>query len=215
MRFPSASSVAVTLPAQTDTGGTPKTAASAGVRMSAVGPVSARVMVIPSGLTVSFVGSGEFTEMLFPLSGFVQVPFKEPLNRKIMDPSGAVNPFPNALTTSNLSTIGNPQKSAGRVKVWVSSPWNSHPSPRPPARAGVAVASPPSMPSSAPSATITPNRLMAIHPLRATALWPGAGHIVQPQDGPRCRWPTPPAVPLVGGSVNKALPFLVTISAAL
>jgi len=38
---------------------------------------------------------------------------------------------------------------------------------------------------------------MAIHPLRATALWPGAGHIVQPQDRPRCRWPTWPALPPV------------------
>ena len=109
--FPSASSVAVIRPAKTDTGGTPKTAASAGVRMTAVGPVPVRVMVIPSGLTVAFVGPGAFTEMLFPLAGFVQVPFKEPLNRKIMEPSGAVNPFPNALLTSNVSTIRNPQLS--------------------------------------------------------------------------------------------------------
>jgi len=39
--------------------------------------------------------------------------------------------------------------------------------------------------SNAPSAAITPARLMAITPLRATARWPGAGHIVQPQDPPR------------------------------
>jgi hypothetical protein len=142
--------------------------------MTAVGPVPTKVMVIPSGLKVAFVGPGAFTEMLFPLSGFVQVPFKEPLNRKNMDPSGAVNPFPNALLTSNFSTIGNPQLSM--LKVWLSSAMNSHPSPRPPASAGAAAAAPPNMLSSAPSATITPNRLMAIIPLRATALWPGAGH---------------------------------------
>jgi hypothetical protein len=38
--------------------------------------------------------------------------------------------------------------------------------------------------NSAPSVTIAANRLMAT-PLRATALWPGAGHIARPQDGPR------------------------------
>src|SRR5262249_19636877 len=41
---------------------------------------------------------------------------------------------------------------------------NCHPSHRPPAKAGEAVATPPNMPSSAPSATITPSRLMAIPP---------------------------------------------------
>src|SRR6266516_5514939 len=120
MMFPSASSVAVIRPAKADTGGTPTTAASAGVRMTGWGPVPTKVMVIPSGLRVTFVGDGTFTEMLFPLAGFVQVPFKEPLNRKNMDPSGAVNPFPNALTPSHFSTIGNPQLSM--VKVLVSSP---------------------------------------------------------------------------------------------
>jgi len=41
---------------------------------------------------------------------------------------------------------------------------------------------PPSMLSSVPSATITPVRLTAT-PLRAIALWPGAGRSVQPQTG--------------------------------
>jgi hypothetical protein len=43
----------------------------------------------------------------------------------------------------------------------------------------------PNVPGSAPSAAITPTRLMAINPLRATVLRPNAGHIVQPQDTPR------------------------------
>jgi len=40
---------------------------------------------------------------------------------------------------------------------------------------------------------------------------PGAGHVVQPQDRPWCRWPTPPALPLVGGSVNNASPLFAAI----
>jgi hypothetical protein len=45
------------------------------------------------------------------------------------------------------------------------------------------------------------------HPLRATALWPGAGHIVQPQDTPQQRIADIVALPLFGGNVNSALPL--------
>src|SRR5215472_17973272 len=48
----------------------------------------------------------------------------------------------------------------------------------PRARAGEAATTPPSMPSSAPSATITPIRLMAIHPLRAAHGAPAGCHVL-------------------------------------
>ena len=62
--------------------------------------------------------------------------------------------------------------------------------PRPPGEGRRGRHTPPSRPSGAPSAAITPARPMAITPLRATARWPAAGHIVQPQDPPR--WPNRP-----------------------
>src|SRR6185312_2515498 len=49
----------------------------------------------------------------------------------------------------------------GSTVVVEGSGMTCHPPPRPSARAGEAVTAPPSMPSSAPSATITPTRLMA------------------------------------------------------
>ena len=107
---------------------------------------------------------------------------------------------------SNFSTIGNPQKSAGRVKVWVSSPTNSHPSPRPPARAGVAVAAPPNMPSSAPSATITANRLMAITPSTPPHCGPVPG-IPSSRRHAAVAITDLPAIPPVKGDVNT--PFTV------
>jgi hypothetical protein len=46
-------------------------------------------------------------------------------------------------------------------------------------------------------------------------LWPGAGHIVQPQDTPRRPKPTWPALLLVGGTVNSVLPFFDNLNYAL
>jgi hypothetical protein len=115
----------------------------------------------------------------------------------------------NALLTGASPRSLNPQNEASRVKGSLGK--GCYLGPRPPASAGVAVASPPNMPSSAPSATITPNRLMAIHPLRATALWPGAGHIVQPQDGPRWRMADVARCTTRWGTVNSPLPLLVAI----
>jgi len=34
---------------------------------------------------------------------------------------------------------------------------------------------------------------------KATTLWPGAGQVAQPQNRPRWLWPTPPALPSLGG----------------
>jgi hypothetical protein len=96
----------------------------------------------------------------------------------------------NALLTGACHRTLNPQNDASRVKGSLEKGryWGPrYLRRRHPARAGEAVTTPPSRPSSAPSAAITPARLTAITPLRATARWPGAGHIVQPQDPPR--WP--------------------------
>ena len=89
----------------------------------------------------------------------------------------------NALLTGASHRTLNPQNDASRVKgpLGKGCYW----APGPPARIGEAVTTPPSRPKRrAPSAAITPARLMAITPLRATARWPGPGHIVQPQDPP-------------------------------
>src|ERR1700746_489348 len=154
--FPAASTVAVPLPAKTNTGeGSPKRAASAGVRSMGVGPIDTKGVVIPSGLTMIFAGPDVFVDTLFPFAGFVQVIFAAPVTRTIVDPSGAVSAFANTLSTSCVAWIRNPQFVV--VKPGPKS-WNTHPSPRPPtARAGAAVATPASLLRRAPSATITPN----------------------------------------------------------
>src|SRR6266516_3488020 len=82
------------------------------------------------------------TVTLLPFAGFVKVFFKAPLDRMIMDPSAVLSSFWNCLLTSCVPWTSNPQNSAGTVKVGGKS-RNSHPSPRPPARAGAAVATPP------------------------------------------------------------------------
>src|SRR5262249_15049669 len=96
-----------------------------------------------------------------PAPRFVNVILREPVTRVVMDPSEALSTFSYSLAAGSVTRILNPQNNAGRVKGFSS--WNSHLGPRP-ARAGEAVTTPPSMPSSAPSATSTPSRLMAITP---------------------------------------------------
>ena len=82
-----------------------------------------------------------------------------PVASKVIDPSEVFRTFEYSLSATGATWTSNPQKNAGRVK---DPRWsNNHLGPRP-ARAGEAVTTPPSMPSSAPSATIIPSRLMAI-----------------------------------------------------
>ena len=68
----------------------------------------------------------------------------------------------NALLTGAFHRTLSPQNDASRVKGSLGNGCYS--GRRPPARAGEAVTTPPSRPSSAPSAAITPARLMAITP---------------------------------------------------
>jgi hypothetical protein len=109
-----------------------------------------------------------------------------------------------ALMTGASQMTFNPQNAASRARARYGRLLFGPP---PPARAGEAVTTPPSRASGTPSAAITPARLMAITPVRATARWPGAGHFVQPQKshGGRSRHCTD--VPPVAGSVNDALTF--------
>src|SRR5262245_60717441 len=201
VRLSFASTVPVTGPAVANMPGSPVSCCSAGERSAGPRPVD-RKLEEPSALKVTFAGPEVFTVTLLPFAGFEKVIFAAPVNRKIEDPSVVLSSLTNTLSTSCVAWTRNPQfvlSKPGKKSR------NCHPSPLPPARAGEAVTTPPNMLSSAPSATITPIRLMAIPPIRATALWPGAGHIVQPQDWPRYRWPTRFAVPLVGSSVNDSL----------
>src|SRR2546430_17695562 len=105
-----------------------------------------------------------FSVMVFPVPGFVNEAVKDPVVKVATDPSGVLSSLLYSLLTGKLTLTSNPQNmSPGRVKGWFCT--ISHLGPRP-ARAGEAVTTPPNMPSSAPSATITPIRLMAISPLR-------------------------------------------------
>ncbi len=86
-----------------------------------------------------------------------------PVKRKVVDPSAVLRILVYSLLTGKTTRSLNPQNSAGRVKE-LAGPGGCHFGPRP-ANTGEAVTSPPNMPSSAPSATITPSRrLMAITP---------------------------------------------------
>ena len=106
----------------------------------------------------------------------VFVTVSAPVMRKVMDPSAALRGLMYSLSTGKDTPIGNPQKSAGRVKGCPGT--NCHLGPR--ARAGEAVTTPATMPSSAPNATITPSRLMAITSTRgdrpAGSVRRSAGH---------------------------------------
>ena len=67
------SSVAVPRPVNTNTRGTPSTAASAAVRSSGSGPAATTVTVRPSALTVVFAGPEVLVVTLLPFAGFVHV----------------------------------------------------------------------------------------------------------------------------------------------
>src|SRR5215472_3509518 len=155
-----ASVVPVTGPAVANMPGSPVSRCSAGERSAGPRPVD-RKLEEPSALTVTFAGPEVFTVTLFPLAGFEKVIFAAPVNRKSEDPSVALSSLTNTLSTSCLAWTRNPQfvlSKPGKKSR------NCHPPPRPPARAGEAVTTPPNMLSSAPSVTITANRLMAITP---------------------------------------------------
>src|SRR5262249_42997958 len=112
-----------------------------------------------------------FAVMVFPVLRFVFVKVKLPVTRRVIDPSAALRTLKYSLSTGKVTPIWNPQKSAGTVKGCPA--LNCHLGPR--ARAGAAVTTPPNMPSSAPSATITPSRLIAITSTgRDRPAWAGA-----------------------------------------
>src|SRR5215471_18614940 len=113
----------------------------------------------PSGWPKNFPGPFSGTVMVFPVCRFVYETVTAPVKRKVVDPSAVLRTLVNSLLTGKATRSLNPQNDAGRVK---GGPEGCcHLCPRP-ARAGEAVTTPPSTHSSAPSATITPSRLMAI-----------------------------------------------------
>ena len=127
------------------------------------------------------MGPEMFAVMVFPFAGLVSESFAAPVVRKAMDPSAVVSALTNPLLTSVVPWISNPQNTGSTVKVG-GNDMNCHPFPRPSARAGEAVTAPPSMPSSAPSATMTPARLIAIiPPCHRCGLVPGASSPVSRQ----------------------------------
>src|SRR5262249_37246475 len=101
------------------------------------------------------------TVMLFPVCRFVYEAVTAPVNRNVLDPSAVLRTLVYSLLTGKATRSLNPQNDAGRVKG--GPPGGCRWGPRP-ARAGEAVTAPPNRPSSAPSATITPSRLMTIPP---------------------------------------------------
>src|SRR5215467_2328130 len=119
-------------------------------------------MTEPSAKVVTFSGPERLTAMVFPVRKFVFDTVDAPVIRVVMDPFVAWRILLYSLFTGKLTLILNPQKIAGRVKGAAGA--NCHLGPR--ARAGAAVTTPPNRPSSAPSATITPARLMAATPHR-------------------------------------------------
>src|SRR5215813_9293503 len=154
----------VSLPAVTLTPGSPNRCWSAGARMKGpFRPVCTSVKE-PSGWPKNFPGPFSGTVMAFPVCRFVYETVTAPVKRNVMDPSAVLRTLVNSLLTGKVTRSLNPQTDAGRVKGGPEG--GSHLGPRP-ARAGEAVATPPSTHSSALSATIiTSRRLMAITPLR-------------------------------------------------
>src|SRR5262249_52652621 len=100
--------------------------------------------------------------MVFPVRRFVFDTVDAPVIRVVMDPFLAWRILLYSLFTGKLTLILNPQKLAGRVKGAAGA--NCHLGPRP-ARAGVPVTTPPTMPSSVQSATTIPSRRMTTTPL--------------------------------------------------
>src|SRR5215470_4435122 len=147
-------------PAVTLTVGSPKRTASAGVRASPLRPFSSAITE-PSGKTVSFAGPDMFSVMVLPVSRFVADMANEPVAKVVMDPSEAFSTLTNSLLTGKVIRTSNPQNAAGRV-IAGGAGETCHLGPL--ASAGEVITTPPNMPSSAPSATITPSRLMAITP---------------------------------------------------
>src|SRR5262245_44556403 len=137
--------------------GSPNRVAWAGVRKSPLRPLAATVAE-PSACVIIFPGPDTFCVRAFPVLRLVKVNLSEPLTRVIMDPSEALNTLAYSLSTGKVTPILNPQNDAGTVNGFAGR--NSHLGPRP-ARAGVAVTTPASRPSSAPSAMITPSRRVA------------------------------------------------------
>src|SRR5262249_20298194 len=96
-----------------------------------------------------------------------------------VDPSAVLRTLVYSLLTGKAIRSLNPQNDVGRVKG--GPPGGCHLGPRP-ARARGAVTIPPNRPSSAPSATITPSRLITIPPNPVSLAecgpmlcWPGCG----------------------------------------
>src|SRR5215831_7276357 len=172
----------VSLPAVTLTAGSPNRAALVRVRMKGpFRPVCTSVKE-PSGWPKNFPGPFSGTVMVFPVCRFLYETVTAPVKRKVMDPSAVLRILVYSLLTTVVTRSWNPQYDAGRVKG-KEGPI-VHLGPRP-ARAGEAVTTPPSMHSSAPSATMTPSRrLMMNPPSAASTLWPK--HHRPAQDK---RWP--------------------------
>src|SRR6516164_3858686 len=166
---PSGASDSVSAPAVTLTVGSPKRAASAGVRMAKFGPFRSS-MTDPSGFTVIFAGPDPFKVTVFPVSRFVNEPVSWPVTRKVVDPSEVWSIVTNSLSATAAAPTSNPQYVAGRVKGDAGKACQFGPR----ARAGDAVISPPAMPSSAQSTAITPSRLMAITSTSRPPQWPTA-----------------------------------------
>src|SRR5689334_6604169 len=99
---------------------------------------SSSVVAEPSGKNVAVPGPEMFEVMVFPLLRFVFVTVSAPVMRKVIDPSAALRSLMYSLSTGKDTPIGNPQKSAGRVKGCPGT--NCHLGPR--ARAGEAVTTP-------------------------------------------------------------------------
>src|SRR5262249_18117376 len=156
---PSGAVVWLNAPTVTLTVGSPNRLASAGARKTPTCPRSAKTME-PSEPTVTFPGPDKFSVMVLPVLTFVNEAELNPVTRKVIEPSEALRTLTNSLFTTGATRTLNPQNDAGKVKG--SAAVNCHFGPR--AKAGAAVTTPPKMPSSAPSATIIPNRLMATTP---------------------------------------------------
>src|SRR5215467_14819547 len=157
--LPAALAENASLPAVTLTVGSPNRFAWAGVRMKGPFRPVCTSVIEPSAPMVAFPGPFWGTVMAFPVCRFVYEAVTAPVNRNVVDPSAWWRTLVYSWLTGNATRSLNPQYNAGRVKG--GPPGGCHLGPRP-ARAGEAVTTPASMPSSAPSATITPSRLMAI-----------------------------------------------------
>src|SRR5215469_9904989 len=125
--------------------GSPNRFAAAGGLKIGLRPRAATAME-PSAFVVILADADAFSVTAFPVLRFVYDCLNLPVNSSVMDPSAVLR-------------ILIPQNVAGTVKA--GDEKTCHLGPRP-ASAGEAVSTPASMPSIAPSATITLSRLMTI-----------------------------------------------------